>query len=116
MAYQLRKKKTDPEEKIVDDITDYLLLRGWIVKRTHGSMFQSGFADLYATHSKYGGRWIEVKLPDMKGSKFTAAQLEWFPKFAANGTGIWILTAATETEYNKLFKPCNLWGYLLEKA
>lgn len=83
---------------------------------THGNEFQSGFPDLYATHYSYGPRWIEVKLPDMKGSKFTAAQWREFPKMVANGTGIWILTGATPTEYSKLFKPYNVGYYLLEKA
>lgn len=84
----------------------------WFVKQTHGNMFQSGFPDLFATHYKYRIRWIEVKLPDMKGSHFTNAQLETFPKMVANGAGIWILTAATEEEYAKLFKPSNFHVYL----
>ena len=93
-----------------------LTLRGWYVKSTHGNLYQSGFPDVYATHYTHGVRWIEVKLPDMKGSKFTDAQWEVFPKLLANGTRIWILTAATEFEYAKLFKPCNLAEWLLEKA
>ena len=82
---------------------------------THGNMYQCGFPDIYATHSRYGIRWIEVKLPEMKGSKFTPAQHEHFPKLLANGTRIWVLTAATEFEYNKLFSPCNLPYYLWGK-
>lgn len=78
-------------------------------------MFQSGFPDLFAAHSSYGMRWIEVKLPNMKGSKFTEAQLKTFPQMAAHGVGIWILTGATQMELNKLHKPANLGYYLLEK-
>jgi hypothetical protein len=78
----------------------------------HGDANNMGWPDLYITHKRYGGRWVECKLPEMRGSKFTAAQLEWFPKMSANGTGIWILTAATETEYEKLFKPQNWYHYL----
>lgn len=107
--------KKGPEGKIQQDIICMLRMKGWFVKSTHGNMYSSGFADLYATHYKYGPRWIEVKLPDMKGSKFTPAQLEDFPKFCCNGAGVWILTAATESEYQKLFKRPNFTGYLLQK-
>lgn len=84
-----------------------LTAKGWFVKSTHGNMYQSGFPDLFATHKRFGLRWIEVKRP--VGYQFTAAQLEDFPKFTSNGSGIWVLTAATEAEYQKLFRPYN-WG------
>lgn len=71
---------------------------------THGGMYQSGFPDLYCTHEKYGQRWIEVKLPDMQGSKFTPAQKKHFPELVENGTPIWIFTAASETQYKLLFE------------
>ena len=58
----------------------------------------------------YGTRWIEVKMP--VGYRFTAAQLEVFPEFASKGVGVWVLTAATEEEYKKLFKPANFMWYL----
>lgn len=77
--------------------------RGWFCKPTHGSAYQSGFPDLYVTHETYGHRWVEVKLPGMKGSKFTKAQLAEFPKFITNGTAIWILTRVCAQEYDKLF-------------
>ena len=85
---------------------------GWFVKSTHGNAYTDGWPDIYATHSRYGIRWIEVKLPHMKGSKFTAAQLEDFPKLCANGSGVWVLTGATHEEYEKLFKKYNWWKYL----
>jgi len=105
--------KTRPEAKIQDAIVKMLKLYGWYTMETHGNMFQSGFPDVYATHSSYGMRWIEVKLPDMKGSKFTAAQLECFPKLCANGSGVWILTADTDLEYKKLFSRFNWYTYLM---
>lgn len=101
-----------PEAKIQEALVNFLKIRGWYTMETHGNMYQSGFPDVYATHSKFGARWIEVKLPEMKGSKFTPAQLDCFPKLIANGTRIWVLTAANETEYQKLFKASNLWVYL----
>lgn len=66
-------------------------------------MFQSGFPDLWITHKLYGGKWVEIKLPNMKGSRWTKAQKEWFPKLADNGTPIWVLTTVCEQEYRKLF-------------
>ena len=89
-----------------------LRYKGWFVKVTHGNMYQSGYPDLYAPHSTYGPRWIEVKKPNMKGSKFTPAQLADFPKFCANGSGVWVLTAATKDEYEKLFQNPNWVVYL----
>jgi len=79
---------------------------------THGNAFQHGFPDLFCTHARFSMRWVEVKLPDMKGSHFTSAQLEYFPKLTANGAGVWIMTAATEQEYQLLFERANWWTYL----
>lgn len=101
-----------PEAKIQKDLVAFLRNKGWHVMETHGNAFQSGFPDLYATHSRYGPRWIEVKLPDFKGSHFTASQLENFPKMCVNGSGVWIMTAANESEYLLLFKKYNWWAYL----
>lgn len=106
------KPREGPEAKIQDEIVKLLRYKGWYVKITHGNMFQSGFPDLFCCHSRYGQRWIEVKLPDMKGSHFTPAQLEDFPKICANGSGVWVLTAATEYEYEKLFQPPNWYQYI----
>ena len=94
-----KKYRKGPERIIQDKIMAMLLVKGWYVMETHGNMYQSGFPDLFATHTKYGIRWIEVKLPAMKGSKFTPAQIECFPKLCANGAGVWILTGDSETEY-----------------
>lgn len=103
---KLRVRKR-PEAKIQKAIIEMLLIRGWYVRVMNASENMTGFPDLYASHSKYGARWVEVKLPQMKGSSFTPAQLEHFPKFLANGTKIHILTGATEQEYAKLFQPEN---------
>ncbi len=104
--------KKGPEAKVQNAIIDYLRVRGWLVMATHGNMYQSGFPDLFCCHNRYGQRWVEVKLPNMKGSKFTPAQLEDFPKICANGSGVWILTGGNETEYAKLFKGSNWYQYL----
>jgi hypothetical protein len=111
----IRKKKDDPEKRIQKAIIDMLTLKGWFCLSTHGNAFQKGLPDIYATHPSYRQRWIEVKLPQMKGSKFTKAQTDTFAKLIAFGSPIWILTAATEEEYNKLFKPSNYHYYLALK-
>ena len=110
------KDKKRPEDLIRDRIKMMLESKGWFVKTTHGSMYQTGFPDLFACHVRYGQRWVEVKRPKMMGGKFTPAQLRDFPKFCASGSGVWILTAATEEEYVKLFRDCNWWHYQLFKG
>lgn len=100
--------KQGPEAKIQDALIDFLRVREWFVKPTHGSMYQSGFPDLYTYHPKYRIRWIEVKNPE--AYSFTPAQLDNFPRFGP----IWILVAATEYEYQKLFGPPNWYTYLKE--
>lgn len=108
--FTAKRHKGGPERKIQDAIIDMLRIHEWYIMETHGNMYQSGFPDLYVTHSSYRQRWIEVKNPDKY--EFTPAQLTHFPKLSAHGTGIWILTAATEEEYKKLFKPPNWHTYL----
>lgn len=104
------KGRQGPEAKIQIAIIKFLEERGWFVLQTHGNMYQRGFPDLYACKRQYGPRWIEVKNP--KSYKFTPAQIECFPRFTAEGIGVWILTAATEIEYQKLFKSPNWWQFL----
>lgn len=110
-----RQNKKGPEKIIEDDIVKMLRNKGWLVRKMHGDANNKGWPDLYACHSNYGIRWIEVKLPQMKGSKFTPAQREWFPKLVANGSRIWILVAATESEYKKLFEEPNFYQYWIMK-
>jgi len=105
----------NPEKKVEDSIREMLAQRNWFVIKTHGNAYQSGIPDLFATHKVYGQRWIEVKLPEMMGSKFTNAQFNVFPDLVSNGAGIWVLTSATDLEYDKLFKACNLSAYMRPK-
>ena len=103
-------KKAGPERIIQDALKVMLKGRDWLVMETHGNEFQFGFPDLYCAHLRYGSRWIEVKNP--KNYSFTKAQMQFFPMMSSKGVGIWILTAATEYEYNKLFMPANWYTYL----
>jgi len=106
---ELRKSK-GPEAVIQEAIVNFLKIRDWHVMETHGNMYQCGFPDLYVTHHTKGIKWVEVKNPEKY--EFTPAQLEHFPIISNHGVGIWIMTAATEFEYRKIFKAPNWTHYL----
>ena len=91
----------------------YLKARGWHVERMIGNAFQMGVPDLFIAHPKWGQRWIDVKRPG-KNYSFTKAQKLKWPVWEAFGIGIWILTAATQEEYDKLFAPPNWRAYWKE--
>jgi hypothetical protein len=97
------------ESEVQKEIIDYLKVRDWLVKSTHGNMYQWGFPDLYCAHRKYGTRWVEVKLPT---GRFTPAQLEWFPKFQSVGVGVWVMLGTYD--YEKLFSPPNWFSFLMK--
>ncbi len=99
-----------PEAEIQRAFIKLVKERDWFAKETHGNAYQSGFPDIYLTHRRFGARWVECKCP--VGYKFTSAQIDTFPLISANGSGIWIITAATEFEYLKLFGPENWYMYL----
>lgn len=104
-----------PETKIQRALIQFLELRGWLVKATHGSAASLGWPDLFATHAEHGARWIEVKKPERRGQDmFEHSQWEFFSKLCAHGSGVWVITAATETEYRKLFKSQNYTEYMLK--
>lgn len=94
-----------PEAKIQKDLTEFMEGRGWLVEATHGNAFQKGIPDLFTAHVRHGHRWIDCKV---KGRyDFTKAQILKWPLWEQNAVGIWILTAATQDEYDKLFQPPN---------
>lgn len=103
------KPRDSPEAKIQKALISFLQKKGWIVKVTHGNIYQQGLPDLYCIHENFGQRWIDVKNP--KAYSFTRAQKDFWPEMIKCGVGVWILTAATKSEYEKLFKPPNLWKY-----
>ena len=98
------------EAELQRQFINFLRCREWFVKPTHGNLYQQGFPDLFATHSTYGHRWVEMKI--LKNLHFTPAQLENFPKLCAHGSGVWVVIACTDYEYQKLFKKPNWWSYL----
>lgn len=103
--------KNNPERQIQDAIGAKLRKLGWVVKDTHGNVFQFGLPDMYVAHRIHGARWIEVKNP--KGYKLEASQREFFHQLASVGVGVWILFSDDDSEIAKLFKPAN-WIYCLE--
>ncbi|MBF84104.1 MAG: hypothetical protein CL489_06450 [Acidobacteria bacterium] len=109
------KRNNRPEAKIQQEIITFLEARGWFVREVSAGVKIFGWPDLYASHKHHGCRWIEVKLPNMEGSKFTKAQKQWFPKFIQNGSPIWIMTAATMKQYKELInrKQGNLIDFML---
>ncbi len=107
---KIKNHREGPEARIQRELIRFLREREWFVKVLHGSTFQSGMPDLFCVKKRYGQRFIEVK--NAKSFKFTPAQYEDFPRMIAEGVGIWVLVAATEIEYKKLFQRPNLWIYM----
>lgn len=101
----IRHRKHGPEWHIQEDLRRFLKVRGWLVERMIGNAFQMGIPDLYLHHPRWGERWVDVKQP--KNYTFTREQKLKWPLWDSFGAGIWILTAATQAEYDKLFRPPN---------
>lgn len=97
--------KHGPEWHIQQRLIEYLRTRGWLVERVIGNAFQMGLPDLFAHHPKWGSRWIDVKVEGHYS--FTRAQKHKWPLWEHFNLGIWILTDATQEEYDKLFAPPN---------
>lgn len=93
------------EAKIQCRLIEFLKARGWLVERMVGNAYQVGIPDLYLYHPKWHERWVDVKV---KGRySFTRAQKFKWPLWEQYGVPIWILTDATQEEYDKLFAPPN---------
>jgi hypothetical protein len=94
-----------PETLIRNKLRKLLEQRGWHVEVFYGSRFQKGIPDLWLWHVEHGWRWVDVKQP--KSYRLTKDQSKKWPLWESKGIGVWILTAATEAEYAKLFAPPN---------
>lgn len=104
-----RAPRSRPEAAIQKKVIDFLTMRGWYVKSTHGNAYQSGFPDLFCYHPDYGMRWVDIKNP--LNYRYTKAQCQTWPVMEQYGCGVWIMVAATEEEYAKLFQPPNFRDY-----
>ena len=107
---KIRQPAHGEEWHIQRDLIAFLRARGWHVERLVGGAFQSGIPDIYIYHKKWGARWIDVKRPG-KNYSFTKAQKIKWPEWDRAGIGIWILTAANQEAYDKLFQPPNWRDY-----
>lgn len=105
----IKRNNSRPEAKIQEALIELMEYRGWDCEVTHGSVYQTGLPDIYAMHLKWGKRWIDCKVEGRYN--FTPAQKIKWPKWERKGTGIWILTAATDEQYKKLFGPPNFRDY-----
>lgn len=109
----MARKKTvirkSTESKIQSRLMKFLRARGWTVENIHGNLYQSGLPDLYCFKKEYGERWIDVKVEGRYS--FTKAQIIKWPKWEIAGIGIWILTDATQKDYDRLFNPPNMRDY-----
>ena len=112
MMRRIRQPKHGPEWHIQQDLIRFLEVRGWLVERLIGNAFQTGIPDLYCHHPKWGSRWIDVKQPGRYS--FTKAQKRKWPKWERFGVGIWILTDATQEQYDLLFQAPNWRAYWKE--
>lgn len=103
-------KRGEEEKRIRDkEIRPMLADLGWWVEVTHGNRYMAGFPDLYLTHPEHGIRWVDVKVD---GSyTYTSAQRHKWPIWHTHGTGIWIMTAGTQEQYQWLWKPPNWLDY-----
>lgn len=106
---RLKRSKHGPEWYIQQRLIAYLRDRGWLVEISHGNLYQKGWPDLFIHHPKWGSRWIDVKNPERYN--FTRDQRWKWPLWDQFGVGIWILTDATQEEYDKLFRPPNWRDY-----
>lgn len=106
---RIRRAKHGPEWFIQRDLIIFLRARKWHVERMIGNALQKGIPDLYAYRRDVGERWIDVKNP--KRFTFTREQKLKWPIWERVGVDIWILTAANQEEYDKLFKPPNMRDY-----
>jgi hypothetical protein len=101
----IKRSNERPEWHIQQALIEFLKTRDWLVEPTHGSVYQTGFPDLYLFHPKWKERWVDCKVAGRYS--FTSAQRIKWPEWSGKGVGIWILTAATEDQYAKLFQPPN---------
>lgn len=102
--------KVRPEAALQKKVITNLIMDGWFAKATHGNEFQQGFPDIFACHSSYGSKWIEMKT--LTG-RLRQSQRDTFLEFSKRNIGVWILTGATEYDMKKICGPPN-WHTFVE--
>jgi hypothetical protein len=98
--------RTRPEDKLQDQIVQFLRDRGWLVEETHGNAYQRGLPDLFCWHPKYKlFRWVDVKVESR--NVYTKAQCQKWPIWESFELGVWIMMKADDEWYQKLWEPPN---------
>lgn len=97
----IRRAKHGPEWHLQNEHFDWMTDRGWYGKRFIGNALQSGVPDFLWMHERYGQRWVDYKIEG--NYEFTTAQIDEWPKWEAKNTGIWIITACTQEQYDLFF-------------
>ena len=102
-------------------LRDIMFKKGWLTAKTHGSMLQRGWPDLFIGHpslnlgpgGKFGGSgWIETKSL-RKYHYLGKYQAVLFAKWERYGVGIWVLRGPDD--YGLLFEEHN-WRSFLPKT
>ena len=92
-----------PEWHIQKDVIRFLGARGWNVEHTHGNLYQTGFPDLLRCAQTMGHPLDRLQAAQAVIQLHEGRYKQKWPAWEAYGIGIWILTAATQAEYDKLF-------------
>ena len=100
-----RDKPEYKTKRTKNDLVKYLEIRGWLTQRMSADAFLKGFPDLFCADNKWGTRWVEVRRPE--NHTLNKAQRRRWALWDELRIGIWVLTAATQEEFNKLYKPPN---------
>ncbi len=105
--------KQETDNQLRRKIVKYLTLRGWYVEPLLSNAYHDGIPVLYCFKREYGFRWVEPKRPDDR----SLTRLQWrkFSEWEEVNLPIWILTAATQEQYDLLFGPPN-WRAFIEPS
>ena len=100
--------RTQPETIGANRLRNKLLTKGWtIIDKVGGSVYTTGWPDLFCFHPTHGVRWIETKA---LGGKLKPSQVKRFDRWRKAGLGVYVLE--NEKHYYRLFKPPNWENYI----
>lgn len=105
-------ERVEQEHEIVTRLRKTLEGRGWLVEKTHGSMYAVGWPDLFCHHPQHGSRWIEVKRPH-KGA-LEDSQIKKFRRWLTFGLGVYVLVDDSKTQLDLLLRAPN-WTHWTHK-
>lgn len=104
------KPRKDPRSESEKELQRKVVARfrseGWLVEKTHGSMYQKGWPDLMCRHPSLGLIWVEMKRP---GEQLRPSQVAKFRLWSKYGHRIWVFTGPQD--FKKLRHKPNWWQY-----